>query len=57
MNQNQFDKTCRRYVTEDNFEAALRAVFLAPKGSVKSENREPTKDEIDQRWRLDRRKR
>lgn len=56
MNQNQFDKNGRRDVTEDHFEAALKAVFLAPKGSAKSENREPTKDEIAQRWRLDRRK-
>ena len=54
MNRNQFDKTDRREVTEDDFEAALRAVFLAPNGSIKSENRERTKVGHEKRWRLDR---
>ncbi len=30
MNRNQFDKTERREVTGDDFEAALGTVFLAP---------------------------
>ena len=57
MNRNQFDKTERREATADDFEAALKAMFLAPKGAVKSENREPTKAELEARWRLDRKRR
>lgn len=53
MNRNQFDKTERRDVSEDDFEAALEAVFLAPKGKVRSENRTPTNAELEERWRLD----
>ncbi len=30
-NPNQFDKTERREVSEDDFDAAVRAVFLVPK--------------------------
>ena len=33
MNRNQFDKTERGEVTEDDFEAALRTVFLAPEAA------------------------
>ena len=54
MNRNQFDKTQRREVPEDDFEAALKAVFLAPQSATKRENREPTKAEIEKKWRLDR---
>ena len=53
MNCNPFDKTEPGEVTEDDFEAALRTVSLAPRGSIGSENREPTKAEIEARWRLD----
>lgn len=54
MNRNQFDKTERREVSEDDFDAALEAVFLAPKGKVRSENRRPTNAELEEKWRLDR---
>lgn len=57
MNRNQFEKTDRREVIEDDFEAALAAVFLAPKGKVKSENRRPTNAELEERYRLDRKPR
>ena len=57
MNENQFDKTERREVREDDFDAALKAVFLAPKGKVKSENRRPRNAELEERWRLDRKPR
>lgn len=36
MNRNQFDKTERREVTEDDFEVALKAVFLAPRAASKA---------------------
>lgn len=35
MNRNQFGHTERREATEDDFEVALKAVFLAPKGNVR----------------------
>ncbi len=57
MNRNQFDKTEHREVTEDGFEAALGTVLLTPGGSIKSENREPTKAEIEAPWHLDRKPR
>ena len=52
MNRKQFDKTERREVTSDELEDALKAVFLALKGNIKSENREPTKTELEQKWQL-----
>ena len=57
MNKNQFDKTERREVPEDDFDTALAAVFLAPQGNVKSENRRPTNAELEEKWRLDRTRR
>lgn len=57
MNRHEFDKTERREVTQQEFEDALEAVLLAPKSKVKSENREPTKAELNAKWRLDRRPR
>ncbi len=57
MNRNQFDKTERGEVTEDDFEAALRTAFLTPRGSIKSGNREPTKAEIEALRHLDRKPR
>ena len=54
MNRNQFDKdkTERGEVAEDDFEAEPRTVFPPPRGGIKSENREPTKAEIEARWHL-----
>ena len=56
-NLNQFRKTKRRKVTREDLEDALATVFLAPKGDVRSENREPTKAELERKHRLDRKRR
>ena len=57
MNRNQFDKTERRDVSDKDLKDALKNVLLAPRGKVRSENREPTKEELVERYRLDRRSR
>lgn len=54
MNRKQFDKTERRDVSKDDLKDALKDVLLAPRGKVRSENREPTKAELGARHRLDR---
>ena len=56
MNRKQFDKEPRRPVTKDEFLEALESILLAPRGDTRSENREPTKEELERRYRLDRRK-
>ena len=54
MNANQFDKTERRKVSPKDFTDALKGVLLAPRGKARSENREPSKAELEARHRLDR---
>lgn len=54
MHRNQFDKTERREVSRQDLLDALRSVLLAPRGQVRSENREPSKAELETRHRLDR---
>ena len=54
MNRNQFDKTQRRDVSDKDVKDALKSVLLAPRGKARSENREPTKAELEARYRLDR---
>ena len=55
MNRNQFDKTDRRVVTDKDLKDALKDVLLAPRGKERSENREPTREELGRRYRLGRR--
>ena len=55
MNRNQFAKTERREVGKRDLLDALKGVLLAPRGKTRSENREPTKTELEARHRLDRR--
>lgn len=54
MNKQHFNKIKRRPVSEDDLKDALEQVLLAPRGKVRSENREPTKEELEKKWRLDR---
>lgn len=54
MNRHQFDKTKCRKVSWQDFLAALRGMLLAPRGRARSENREPSKAELEIRRRLDR---
>ena len=55
IDRKRFEETERREVTDEDLKAALAQILAsdAPK-RPRSENREPTKDELEQRWRLDR---
>ena len=55
MNRREIDAVERDEVEEDEFFAALEQVLLAPQGNVRSENREPTREELNRRYRLERR--
>lgn len=56
MNRKEIDKAEREDVSRDDFENALKSVLLAPRGDARSENREPTKKELETRWKMTRRK-
>ena len=55
MNRREIDAVERDEVEEDELFAALEQVLLAPQGSVRSENREPTREELSRSVRLERR--
>ena len=44
----------RAPVARKDFEEALKGVLAAPRTSARSENREPTREELDRRWKLER---
>ena len=51
------DPSAHDEVDRDEFEEALRQIMLSPSASrPKSQNREPTKAELEQRYKLTRRK-
>ena len=52
MNRKEFDKTVRDPVSARDFDKVLRQVLTAPVGKSKSENREPTREELNQKWKL-----
>ena len=55
ININEFKKSERDPTPLSEVEDALRQVMSHPaKPAKKSENREPTKQEIEKRWKLDR---
>ena len=45
-----------RPVTQKDFDATLRQVLLAKPKAKRGQNRQPTKAELQRRYRLDRRK-
>ncbi len=49
--KDEFDKLDREPVGERDFDEAMN-LMLGPKTSVKSENREPTKAELERRFKL-----
>ncbi|MCY4285146.1 MAG: hypothetical protein OXC65_07335 [Thiotrichales bacterium] len=55
MNRQEIDAVERDEVDEDEFLAALEQVLLAPRGEIRSENRQPTREELERRYRLERR--
>ena len=56
MNRREIDAVERDEVEEDEFLDALKQVLLAePESRPRSENREPTREELSRRYRLERR--
>ena len=56
MNRREIDAVERDEVTREDLEDALKQVLLAPLESrPRSENREPTREELNRRVRLERR--
>ncbi|MDE2672471.1 MAG: hypothetical protein OXI04_08025 [Bacteroidota bacterium] len=54
INVQEFEKTERREVSMSDLEGAFRQVLSHPdKPKTKSENREPTMKELQQKWKLD----
>ena len=52
MNKKEFDKTEREPVSEQKLDTAMHQIFTAPVSDSKSENREPTREELNQKWKL-----
>lgn len=58
MNRDEIDKVERDPVTRKNFTDALRQILTTDEPKrPRSENRDPTKAELEQRWKLKRRRR
>ena len=56
MNRREIDAVERDDMTREDLEDALKQVLLAPLESrPRSENREPTREELSRRYRLERR--
>ena len=55
MNRKEIDKVEREEVSREDLEDAFK-MLLAPRGEAKTENREPSKEELETRWKLTRRK-
>ena len=56
MNRREIDAVERDDVTREDLEDALKQVLLAPLESrPRNENREPTREELNRRLRLERR--
>ena len=56
MNRRKIESVERAELEEDEFLAALTQVLLSPAESrPRSENREPTREELERRYRLERR--
>ena len=56
MNRREIDAAKRDDVTREDLEDALAQVLLAPMESrPRSENREPSREELNRRYRLERR--
>ena len=52
MKMKEFKKTKRNPVSARDLDKAMRQIFTAPVGKAKSENREPTREELNQKWKL-----
>ena len=52
FNKKEFGKTEREPVFEQELDEAMHQIFTAPVSDTKSENREPTREELNQKWKL-----
>ena len=57
MDEDRVADHCYASANRKDFEDALKGILLAPRTNARSENREPTKAELNKRWRLERRRR
>ena len=55
MTHPKLDPADRDEADREDFEAALKQILLAPQGERRSENREPMREELERRYRLERR--
>ena len=54
MNRHHHDAIERREASKRDLLDALRRVLLAPRTNIRAQNREPSKEEVSRRYRLDR---
>ena len=52
MNKKEFEKIDRKPVTLDEFTSFVRQILSTPVSARKSENREPTREELNRKWKL-----
>ena len=52
FNKKEFNKTERGPVPEQDIEDVIRQILTAPVSDRKSENREPTREELNKKWKL-----
>ena len=52
MNKKEFDKTEQEPVYKKEFNEVMRQILTAPVSKTKSENREPTREELNRKWKL-----
>ena len=52
MNKKEFAKTERDPVSEQELDEVMRQALTAPVSASKSKNREPTREELNQKFKL-----
>ena len=52
FNKNEFDRIERETITKKEFDDTMRQILTAPVSDSKSENREPTMEELNQKYKL-----
>jgi len=54
INVKEFEETERDAISMDDFEAAFSQIMSHPENpEKKSENREPTREELNKKWKLE----
>ncbi len=52
FNKKEFDKTEREPASEQDLDDSMQQILVAPVSDSKSENREPTRKELNEKWKL-----